>query len=180
MERERFAAVDVETANDDPGSICEIGIVIIEDGREVERYNTLVDPRCRFGLHQTRVHGITSEKVAGCPSWGMIAGRVRDVLGELPVAAHSGFDRRALKAACGERHFPALRSDWIDTTTVLRRAWPEQFGGRRPCSLSAAAEFFNVTFSHHKALDDARMSALILVRAMQHTGKGLFQWQVGT
>lgn len=179
MMSDRFAALDVETASDDPASICQIGIVIVEGGREVDRYSTLVDPRCRFGFHQTRVHGITAEKVAGCPSWGMVAGKVRDVLGELPVAAHSGFDRRALEAACGNRPFPALRADWIDTMTVLRRAWPDQFGGRQPCSLDVAATFLNVRFKHHDALEDARMSALILVRAMQHTGKTLYQWQVG-
>ena len=43
--RNSFVAVDVETANSDRGSICQIGVVSVEQGQIVDEWQTLVDPR---------------------------------------------------------------------------------------------------------------------------------------
>ena len=39
-----FVAVDVETANADIASICQIGVVAFENGRVKESWQTLVNP----------------------------------------------------------------------------------------------------------------------------------------
>ena len=39
-----FNAIDVETANADRASICQIGIVHVRDGEIEDRWQTLVDP----------------------------------------------------------------------------------------------------------------------------------------
>ena len=43
-----FNAIDVETANSNPSSICQIGIVHIRAGRVIEQLSILVNPEERF------------------------------------------------------------------------------------------------------------------------------------
>ena len=45
-----FNAIDVETANADRASICQIGIVHVRDGVVVDRWQSLVDPEDWFDL----------------------------------------------------------------------------------------------------------------------------------
>ena len=41
----RFVAVDVETANPDPASICAIGAAAFENGIVTSEWYSLIDPR---------------------------------------------------------------------------------------------------------------------------------------
>ena len=43
-----FNAIDVETANADRASICQIGIVHVRDGEIEDRWQTLVNPEDWF------------------------------------------------------------------------------------------------------------------------------------
>jgi DNA polymerase-3 subunit epsilon len=43
-----FIAIDVETANADISSICQIGIVEFQDGKIINQWETLVNPSARF------------------------------------------------------------------------------------------------------------------------------------
>lgn len=61
----RFCSLDVETANYDSASICQIGIGIFENGVLVDTWDSLIDPQDSFHWSNVRVHGITSEMVHG-------------------------------------------------------------------------------------------------------------------
>ena len=56
-----FLAVDVETANADYSSICQIGIAKFVDGELIERWVSLINPETYFDPFNTSIHGI-SEK----------------------------------------------------------------------------------------------------------------------
>ena len=59
MEDSRFSVIDVETANSDLSSICQIGIVTFEGAAEVERWGTLINPNDYFDPINVSIHGIT-------------------------------------------------------------------------------------------------------------------------
>ena len=40
----KFAALDLECATSDVGNICEVGLVIFDEGQEVSRFRSLVRP----------------------------------------------------------------------------------------------------------------------------------------
>jgi len=63
----RFIAVDLETANPRMSSICQIGIVTFENGKEVDAEVRLVDPLDYFDPYNVAIHGITQEQVQGAP-----------------------------------------------------------------------------------------------------------------
>ena len=66
----RFVAVDVETANADLSTICQIGLVLFEDGKQAWKWESLVDPEDFFDGWNVMIHGITEEDVAGKPQLG--------------------------------------------------------------------------------------------------------------
>lgn len=53
-----FTAIDVETANEDLSSICQIGIATVRDGAVLDVWTTLINPLGRFSPRHTAIHGI--------------------------------------------------------------------------------------------------------------------------
>ena len=53
-----FNAIDVETANERPASICQIGIIQVRAGRIGESLSVLVNPEEHFSAFNVRLHGI--------------------------------------------------------------------------------------------------------------------------
>lgn len=103
-----FVALDVETANGFRGSLCQIGMARVKDGRIVGTWGTLLRPppgRDLFDPDNVAVHGIRPEDVAEAPAvsaaWPQVLGRLA---GHHVVAHNAGFDSSALHAAatvCG-------------------------------------------------------------------------------
>ena len=90
----RFVAVDLETANPRMSSICQIGVVTFEHGKEVAAEMRLVDPQDYFDPYCVAVHGITAEQVRGAPHFGDLhAWLCGQASGEI-VACHTHFDRK--------------------------------------------------------------------------------------
>lgn len=98
-----FVALDVETANQNWGSICQIGMVKIVDGEEVDRVTWKCCPPKgidSFDPFNVGIHGITQESVADCPSVGELIASVEEFIGDLPLVAHNAqFDASALRDA---------------------------------------------------------------------------------
>ena len=51
-----FVAIDVETANADMASICQIGLAKFKDGKLVEEWSSLVDPEDYFDFINVDIH----------------------------------------------------------------------------------------------------------------------------
>ena len=60
----RFVALDVETANADAASICQIGIALVDASGAMETHSFFIDPRDPFAPFNTRLHGISAATVA--------------------------------------------------------------------------------------------------------------------
>ncbi|MDV6247232.1 exonuclease domain-containing protein [Rhodococcus opacus] len=159
-----FAAVDVETANDDRGSICEIGVTIVIDARIVGTRTW----RCRpptgvdtFGTRQIRTHGITADDVAEAPRFGQIWPAVAHFIGDLPlVAQNKSFDISALRRACelSAQPLPHLEAG----CTML---WGRRLHRDLPNhQLRTLCTHFGVELrKHHHAGEDAHACAQILI-----------------
>jgi DNA polymerase-3 subunit epsilon len=97
-----FVALDVETANPDLASICQVGIAVFRGGQVVEEYSTLVDPRYYFDPMNTFVHGIDETDVVGAPTYSEICGKVNALLQGGICATHTAFDRSANHRCCAK------------------------------------------------------------------------------
>lgn len=171
----QFAAIDVETANADLSSICQVGVAIFRDSSCVDSWSSLVDPEDDFDGFNISIHGIDEQKVKGAPTWPSIADTLRELLSNSVVACHTPFDRAATALACEKHGLAQLTCQWLDTARVVRRAWPEQFGAKG-YGLHNVAKFLGIDFKHHDALEDARAAGAVLCRASAHTGLTLEDW----
>ena len=68
-----FAALDVEAANSARGSICSIGVAVVQDGQLVTTRHLLVRPARgleHFDAMNTHLHGLGPADVANAPGPG--------------------------------------------------------------------------------------------------------------
>ena len=130
-----FVAFDVETANADLASICQVGTVTFTDGEPRSVWQSLIDPEDEFDAINVSIHGIDSGAVIGAPRFVDVAPQLAGLLEQQIVASHTGFDRVALSQAHARHGLPTIGCQWLDTARVCRRAWPQfaqEFeGGRR-------------------------------------------------
>jgi inhibitor of KinA sporulation pathway (predicted exonuclease) len=159
----RFVALDVETANHDRASICQIGVACVRPDNSIETWVTYVDPQTSHWVF-TSLHGISQKTVKGAPSFAEVFPVLKQALNGLTVYQHSGFDRSAIRAACADMGFVEPDWDWQNSVTVARRAWPE-LKGNGGHGLASLKEFLGLTFDHHDAGEDARAAAEVVLHA---------------
>jgi DNA polymerase-3 subunit epsilon len=169
-----YLVLDLETANPDCASICQIGIVKVENGETIETISHLIDPQDRFDHWNIKVHGIRPDHVAGCPTFGELLPQIAPLLEGQIIVTHGSFDRTAITKACTKYSLPVLEASWLDNQSVVRRTWP-QFS-RKGYSLGNLASHFGIEFQHHDALQDAIATADIFRRALAESGRTASEW----
>ncbi len=169
-----FSAIDIETANANRASICQIGIVHVRDGVITDHWQSLVNPSAWFDPLNVSIHGIDEKDVKDSPSFSDIREELDRLNGSILIS-HTSFDRVSVERALKEHNLDPLRVTWLDSTRIVRRAWPEQYG-RSGWGLKNVATDLGITFNHHDALEDARAAAEIVLRACTVTGTGIADW----
>lgn len=163
---ERFAAIDLETANGKRSSICSIGIAILEDDWVVDSIYTLVRPTPNFYTRwTTAIHGLTAEDTndALCfeEAWESIAPKLKD----LPLVAHnSPFDEGCLKAAHEVYDLAYPKYPFYCTCRLSRKMYP--FLVNHQLQTVAAHCGYDLT-RHHNAMADAYACAHIALTMMR-------------
>ena len=170
-----FNSLDVETANADRSTICQVGIVHVRDGQISDRWESLVDPEDWFDDWNINIHGISEETVKGAPTLLELDNELRGRLGTSVVVSHTSFDRVAIERAMGKYSLGQFRFTWLDSAKVVRRAWPDRYS-RRGYGLASVAHDLGIEFRHHDALEDATAAAEIVIRASKETGLDIPGW----
>ncbi len=171
-----FNAIDVETANANRSSICQVGIVRIRNGEIKEELSELINPESPFSPFNVALHGIDEDAVRDSPTVPQVATKLRSLLEGTVLVSHTAFDRGALDGAMERYGLPPIHATWLDSSWIARRAWPEKY--RRRWNLAAIAGDLGIVFRHHDAAEDARAAAEIVLRACRHTGLGIEGWLV--
>jgi DNA polymerase III subunit epsilon len=169
-----FIALDVETANTDVSSICQIALVSFEEGGAMEAWHTLINPAVPFAPFNVSLHGIGASTVQDAPNLPSVMNTLSELLTGKVVASHMPFDRFAVEKACLRHGIPPIVCTWIDTARVARRAWPRF--AKRGYGLRSIASHCGLKFRHHDALEDARTAGRILACAISETGVSLQEW----
>jgi len=169
-----FIAFDVETANEELASICQIGLVEYDGTSLIREWKSYVDPEDEFSGINIDIHGIDESTVAGAPTFAGLWDFLSHSLSGRVVCTHTSFDRASVKRACAKCQLADPACTWLDTARVARRAWP-QFA-HSGYGLKNLSEFLNYSFVHHDALEDAKASARILLAAIEQTGLDVQNW----
>ncbi len=169
-----FAALDVETANPDPTSICQIGIATVRAGRVTQVWTQFVRPAGRFSRRHIRIHGITSEAVANAPPFAQLHSELERRLPEF-VVTHTGFDVAALLQACRRNRLPTFQRAWLDSSRIPNLVWPGRFP-RGSRGLAPIADRLGIRFRHHDAGEDARAAAEIVLHCLNGSRTAIRDW----
>ena len=173
MASERLVVVDVETANEMRGSICQIGIVVYENGNEIDAWETLIDPQDEFDWMNVSIHGITEEDVQGAPVIDDVLPILKNYFDGNMVATYGSFDRLAFDSALPDA-FSGVQ--WLDVTRIVRRTWKDfAYSGY---NLANMCRHLGIDLNHHQALSDARAAGEIVFRAVAESGIALQEWPV--
>ena len=170
-----FNSIDVETANADRASICQIGIVHVRDGQIEDRWQTLVNPEDWFDPWNTSIHGIRETDVRNSPTLPEVRDELRARLRGSVLVSHTSFDRVAFERAMARYDLEQLQVTWLDSAKIARRAWPNSYG-RSGYGLKNIARDLDISFRHHDALEDARAAAEIVLRACVATETDIEGW----
>jgi DNA polymerase III subunit epsilon len=158
-----IAIIDFETTGLSPNQgdrATEIAIVILQNGRIVQRYQNLMNTGVRISSFITSLTGFTNEMVRNAPSADTVMREAYDFVGTVPLVAHNAsFDRRFWDAELGL--IGRKRSqEFACSMLVARRVYPTAPNHK----LGTLANFANLpaTGKAHRALADAEMTAQLL------------------
>lgn len=150
-----FVAIDVETANYQPTSICSVGCVKVVDGEIVDSFYSLVHPEPDWYVRRfTAIHGLCSDDTYDAPPFDHVWRQVEEFASGLPYVAHNArFDHGCISAACRiyqlEPPSPFQCTLIQARRKISRMACPSK-------SLPNLCQYFGITFeNHHNALADA-------------------------
>ena len=171
-----IAVIDFETTGGSPAlgdRATEVAIVILEDGRPVERFQSLMNAGRPIPAFISQLTGITNAMVTAAPPAGQVMREAARFVGELPMAAHNAaFDRRFWQAELALAGLAAPHP-FICTVMLSRRLYPDAPSHR----LGDLASYHRLpsTGQAHRALADAEMAAHLLGRMqddLKHAGLG--------
>ena len=158
-----YVAFDLETTglssrND---KIIEIGAVLMENGQEVSRFQTFVDPEQRLSNQTTELTGITDDMLRGAPKLQEIFPAFLEFVGDRVLVAHNAeFDTGFIRAACQQLGNP-YKFTSVDTLVLSQNLLSHL--GRFKLNLVANALGLP-DFTHHRAADDAVTCGLIMAK----------------
>ncbi len=120
-----FVAIDVETANADMSSICQIGIAKFKDNKLIDEWCSLIDPEDYFDSMNIYIHGITEKDIDGAPKINEVAQEIYGFLDGALTICHTHFDRVSIGKAFDKYNIRIPEPKWLDTARVARRTWDE-------------------------------------------------------
>jgi DNA polymerase-3 subunit epsilon len=159
----KYLALDVETANSDYSSLCQIGIAEFDNGKVINKWSSLINPEDYFDFFNIELHGIDGEAVKDAPTFPEVYEKLSLWLTNKITVHHMPFDRVAIARACEKYELPIVQSTWLDSAKIARRTWEEI--AHKGYGLANLAAMLNIDFEHHDALEDAIAAGLIVYEA---------------
>jgi len=167
----KFCIVDIESNGSKPehSQIIEIGAVMVQGGKELGRFSSLV--YCEELPDVIRnLTGITLEELSSAPSLRSVLEAFRLFLGDAIFVAHNvNFDYYFISYAMQKAGFGPLLNRKLCTIDLSKKCIVAPKYG-----LSALMEYFQEVFeSHHRALQDALASKIVLNKSLEALPEGI-------
>jgi DNA polymerase-3 subunit epsilon len=174
-----YVMLDLETTGGNPvhDRITEIAAVRIEDGREVERWSSLVNPGAPISSFIQNLTGISNRMVAQAPGFDELGPRLLTLLDGAVLVAHNvRFDHGFLLNEFGRLGIN-LRLKTLCTVRLSRLLYPQYRGH----GLDAIMQRHGLsTSARHRAMGDVDMVLSWLHLASRELGADLVKRQAQT
>ena len=149
-----------------------LGVAVFENGRLVDTWSSYINPNDSFHWKFIDIHGITPEMVARKPTFPKVYPVLRGMFENQIVVSHSSFDRVAFHRAYDRFWLEPFDVRWLDSVKVARKAFGSGCleGGY---NLANLANYLDIDFRHHDALEDAVTCGKVVVEACRRLGIGV-------
>ncbi len=144
-----FTAIDFETAQGYRWSICQIGLVRVENGSIVDQFSVLVQPPQNYYWDMNiNIHGITPQRTRNAQTFDRLWQHLMPfIVGQNVVAHNSSFDFSCLKQTLEYYRMPVPAYQGHCTYKIYKD------------NLKSLCSKYNIPLNHHDALSDARACA---------------------
>ena len=162
----KCSIVDIETTGGSAKkhAITEIAIIQIEDGKEVDRYETLINPMVLIPSRITDITGITNEMVADAPAFHEVANEIWKRTHDRIFVAHNvNFDYGFIR-----EQFSRLGAHWrpkrLCTVRLSRKLIPNLY----PYSLGKIADQLGEKIDdRHRAMGDCAFTSKLFLKLLR-------------
>jgi DNA polymerase-3 subunit epsilon len=157
-----FTAIDFETAQGYRWSICQVGLVRVENGIITQEVNVLVQPPDNFYWSRfTDIHGISTKTTLNAPAFDQVWHQIAPYIENQNVVAHNGygFDFPVLNATLDYYNLPIPGYNKFCTYKIYRS------------NLANLCQEHNIPLNHHDALSDARACAELYLKSLNENKK---------
>lgn len=169
-----FVAIDVETANSDVGSICQIGMAKYIKGKLIDTYCILVRPQSSFSRINIDIHGIDTKQVKDAPSIFDIYGHIIQFIGNNVVVSYTNFDQRAITKCLSDHNLPLPSWQWVDASVMVRDTC--QRFSTSGYNLANVCKEWRYAFDHHDALEDAKACGFVTTTILRENNASIMEW----
>lgn len=174
MNMNKFAVIDFETTGLSPkaGSrVIEVGIVLIENDRVVNEFQSLINPGIMVPDNITSLTSINNSMIKAAPSPRDVFPKVIEFIGDSVLIAHNAnFDKLFFVDEL-RRIGKVSNPDFICTLLLSRRIYPWAENHK----LITLVDIWDIHISgdFHRALSDAKMTAELFIK-IRHDLKTLY------
>jgi DNA polymerase-3 subunit epsilon len=162
---QKYCVVDIETnaSSVSKGQIIEIGAVMLQGGKEIGRFESLVHAK-EIPSAIVTLTGIAPENIKDAPSLGSVLEGFRLFLGEAVFVAHNvGFDYYFISASLEMQGFgPMLNRKLCTIDLAQKTIEAERYGLDYLRDVLAIKED-----GRHRALSDAKSAAHVFLTALE-------------
>ena len=165
MMSHKFAVIDFETTGMSPNNgdrITEVAIVIVEAGKVVDQYESLVNTGKSIPFQIQSLTGITNQMVENAPPASLIIPQIHAFVGNSTLVAHNAsFDSRFFYAEMNQSGIE-VNVDFVCTLLLSRRLYPSLENHK----LATLAQHHGIKFKgkSHRALADALVTAELFIK----------------
>lgn len=157
----KYVVVDVETADRYNTAICSIGFVILQGGKIIDSYYSLINPQCDFCERNISIHRITPDMVKDSIT-------IKDFwyeyyqlfTGNVLIAHNAKFDLNVLYKDLQRYDIDIKWLTYIDTLEVSRKCL--HLDSYR---LNNVCDYLGIPLeNHHCAIDDCTATATVFIK----------------
>jgi DNA polymerase-3 subunit epsilon len=166
---QKFVVIDVETTGHCPekNRITEIAYVLIEGGEIIKEFSSLINPHQFIPQFISNMTGISNEMAFKAPEASSVLKNIAEMLDDKDVifVAHNvNFDLKFVQQSLKREgyHFPSIPN--LCTYKLAKNLLPTE----QKKNVGALAQYFDIKIKQrHRALGDAKATALILIELLE-------------
>lgn len=169
--------LDIETTGLDykRERIIEFAAIRLENGKETDRYETLINPQQHIRKSSMQIHGITEEMVENEPLEEDVIDDILNFIGDYTIIAHNViFDYSFLNEASLRHKNKPLTNHRIDSQFLYKEVFPDE---ECPNLDNLSSRFGLYVENRHRAMGDTEVLAKVYPKLKKLYEKK-YDWQL--